>query len=90
MKKTDSLSETKPEKKDDISVLPVSILNQHISQLAKTLFNSERKKANDQKRFHFPYIDFQTFRQKSNHQILLNEIFILVVRMEVAELKLGK
>ena len=78
------------DKKDDVSGLPISLLNQHVSQLAKSLYNNEKRRSVDQKKFHFPNIDLATFRSKSNHQILLNEIFVLCVRMEVCELKLGE
>ena len=76
------------ERKDDN--LPISILNQHISQLAKTLFDNDRKKIGDDKKFRFPNLDFQSFRRQASYLTILDEVYLLVLRMEVAELKLAQ
>lgn len=74
----------KHEKKDD---LPMSMLNQHVSQLARSLYSSERKKSPSEKKFHFPNLELHVFKQKASHLTLIEEIFLLAVRLEVAELK---
>lgn len=79
-KKMDEYSKGKDE-------LPISLLNQHVSQLAKNLYSSERKKTMNEKKFHFPTIDLNTFKQKASHLTLIEEIFLLAIRLEVAELK---
>ena len=73
--------------KHDRDDLPPSLLNQHVSQLARNLYNSERKKAIGERKFHFPNLDCTTFKQKASHLTLIEEIFILAIRLEVAELK---
>ena len=84
LKKTDN-EYSKQEKKDDL--LPVSLLNQHVSQLVRSLYASERKKGLSEKKFHFPNLDLNTFKQKASHLTLVEEIFLLAIRLEVAELK---
>lgn len=56
--------------------LPVSTLNQHISQLARTLYSSEKKKEIEEKKFHFPNLDPSKFKQKANHFALMDEVYV--------------
>lgn len=83
-KKAESEYPVKYEKKDD---MPSSMLNQHISQLARSLYSSEKRKSPAEKKYHFPNLDCTTFKQKASHLTLIEEIYLLVIRMEVAELK---